>query len=181
MKKIVLSIFCYLSCIIGVARTIDTIPEPEFMNEVYYHDKINAKLIPLEKMSVEMKSKMKLIGGGSSVYSMDGARSATRIQGEAASFLISISSGSAMDPSMTISLYRFESKKGRREAMLNLYGAMGSGKQGGSAVEVKFKKVKEGTFEIVVTGTLEKGEYGFVNAYSMKPGAGMTTYAFGVD
>lgn len=172
-----LSIF---GCLIGAmvfAKTIDSIPEPEFMNEVYYYDKANIKLIPLEKAVAEIKSKMRIISGGSSAYAISGEKSDTRISEQGASFVIAISNNSMIDPSMTLSLYRFESRKGRREAAMNIYGRSGSE----NAVEVKFKRVKDGTFEIIVPGNLAKGEYGFISSQSMKPGGGMTTYAFGVD
>ena len=182
MRKVMLSI---LGCLIGAmvfAKTVDSIPEPEFTNEVYYYDKANIKLIPLEKTSAEIKSKMRIIGGGSTAYAIGGERSAMRITQQGASFLITIANAGMMDPSVTLSLYRFESRKGRREAAMNVYGGSGSGQNNnGNAVEIRFKRVKEGTFEIIVTGSLEKGEYGFVSTYSMKAGGGMTTYAFGVD
>jgi len=164
-----------------LAKTMDTIPIPEFVNEVYYYDKANTILIPLEKANAEMKNKMKLIGGGSAAYAIGGDKSATRINPEGASFVITMSAGSMMDPAMTINLYRFESRKGRREAAMSQYSSMGGGQKGGNAVEIKFKRVKEGTFEIIIIGNLVKGEYGFINSYSMGAGGGMTTFAFGVD
>lgn len=181
MKKVILSVF---SCLIGTmlfAKTADTIPIPEFVNEVYYYDKANTILVPLEKTSAEMKAKMKLIGGGSAAYAIGGDKSATRINPEGASFVITMSATSMTDPALTISLYRFESKKGRREATMSQYSAMGGGQKGGNAVEIKFKRVKEGTFEIIIIGNLVKGEYGFLNSYSMNASGGMTTFAFGVD
>lgn len=183
MKKIVLLIFGCLIATLGFTQTVNSIPEPEFVNEVYYYDKVNTKLLPLEKAKAEMKTKMKLTGGGSAAYAIDGEKSFIRLGHEGSSFMITVTSGGAMDPSMTINLYRFESKKGRREATMSQYGGMGSGGQrsGGNTVEIKFKKVKEGTYEIVLTGNLEKGEYGFINMYSMNPTGGVTTYAFGVD
>jgi hypothetical protein len=177
MRKVMFSI---LGCLIGAmvfAKTVDSIPEPEFMNEVYYYDKSNIKLIPLEKAVAEIKSKMRIVGGGSSAYAIGGEKSVTRINQQGASFVITISNGSMIDPSMTLMLYRFESRKGRREAVMNVSGGSGSE----NAVEIKFKRVKEGTFEIIVPGSLAKGEYGFISSYSMKPGGGMTAYAFGVD
>jgi hypothetical protein len=176
MKKVMFSILGCLFGAIAFAKTVDSIPEPEFANEVYYYDKSSIKLIPLEKAFAEIKSKMRIIGGGSSAYTIGGEKSATRINQQGASFVITISNSAMMDPSITLSLYRFESRKGRREAAMNVYGSSGSD----NAVEIKFKRVKEGTFEIIVTGSLTKGEYGFISSHSMKPG-GMTTFAFGVD
>ena len=177
MRKVMLSI---LGCLLGVmvfAKTVDSIPEPEFMNQVYYYDKSNIRLIPLETAVAEIKSKMRIMGGGSSAYAIGGEKSATRINQQGASFVIAVANSSMIDPSMTLSLYRFEPRKGRREAAMNIYGGSGSE----NAVELKFKRVKEGTFEIIVTGSLAKGEYGFISSFAMKPGGGMTAYAFGID
>ena len=50
-----------------------------------------------------------------------------------------------------------------------------------NTVELKFKKLKEGVYEVVVPKKLEKGEYGFVNMSMMNPGGKVVVYAFGVD
>ena len=181
MRKIMLSIICCMFGSIVLANVRDTLPEPEFVNEVYYYDKANTKLIPLEKAKAEMKAKMKIMGGGSPAYAIGGVRSGTRINQGGASFIISVSASSMMDPAMTISLYRFEPRKGRREATMSQYSGSGGQQNGGNTVEIKFKKVKEGTFEIIVVGNLEQGEYGFINLHSMGAAGGMTAYAFGVD
>ena len=178
MKKILISVLTsFVSCML-FAKTVDTIPEPEFMNEIYYYDKVNIKLTPLEKSKAEMKAKMKLMGG-STAYAISGEKSPTRITSAGGSFVIALSGGSMMDPAMTIALYRFDPRKGRREAALGQYG--GSQRNGNSTLEIKFKRVKENTYEIIVPGNLEKGEYGFINMHSMSAAGGMTTYAFGVD
>ena len=177
-KILMLSIFICLISSLAFAKTLDSIPEPEFVNEVYYYDKANLKLLPLEKANAEMKAKMKLIGGASPAYTIGGDKSFIRINQQGSSFMITVSGGPMMDPSMTISLYRFESKKGRREAAMSLYGGQ---RNGGNAVEIKFKKVREGTYEIVIPENLEKGEYGFVNAFTMNAAGGLKTFAFGVD
>jgi hypothetical protein len=178
MKKILLSVLTsFISCML-FAKTVDTIPEPEFMNEIYYYDKATVKLTPLEKAKAEMKTKMKIMGG-STAYAINGEKSPTRITPAGGSFIIALSGGSMMDPAMTIGLYRLDSRKGRREAPMGQYG--GSQRTGGSTLEIKFKRVKDNTYEIIVPEILGKGEYGFINMHSMSAAGGMTTYAFGVD
>ena len=167
----------------------DSIPEPEFMNQVYQYDKINKKLVELEKVNAEMKSKIKLMGGGAVVYSMEGSKSDTRINSEKinsenSSFMITIAGGTMMsDPSMTLSLYRLDSKKGKREAPMSQYGGMGNRNQekGGSLIDIKFKKLKDGLYEIVISSRLEKGEYGFINMNGMNQTGKLKVYAFGID
>ena len=181
MRKIMISIVSFLIFNHAIAKTIDTIPEPEFVNEIYFFDRTNNNLIPLEKAKAEMKAKIKIMGGGSPALAIGGVRSGTRIIPGDASFIISVSASSMMDPAMSISLYRFESRKGKREATMTQYGGSGGQQNDGNTVQIKFKKVKDGTFEIIVVGKLEKGEYGFINLHSMGAGGGMATYAFGVD
>lgn len=161
---------------------IDTIPEPEFINFIYQFDKSNNKLVDLEKANVEMKMKMKVMGGGGQSYSIDGGKSPVRLNGTAKSFMITISGGPmASDPSSSMTLYKLESKKSSREAPMSSYAGMNMGKKSNSVIELRFKKIKEGTFEIVVPGNLEKGEYGFVNMNGMNSSGKMTVFAFGVD
>jgi hypothetical protein len=162
----------------------DSIPEPEFMNQVYQYDKINKKLVELEKVNAEMKSKIKLMGGGSVVYSIDGSRSEARINSEKinsenSSFMITIAGGTMMsDPSMTLKLYKLDNKKSKREVPMGQYGASG---KGNNQVDLKFKKLKDGIYEIVVSGRLEKGEYGFINMNAMGQTGNIPMFTFGLD
>jgi len=49
-------------------------------------------------------------------------------------------------------------------------------------VDIKFKKLKEAMYEIVISGRLEKGEYGFINrSGGFNPSGKMTVFAFGID
>lgn len=162
---------------------IDSIPDPEFINQVYHIDKINQKLIDLEKANSEMKMKMKMLGmgGGSQAYEMDGNHSPVRFGADENSFVLSVGSTSMMsDPSMTLSLYKFEVKKNKREATMMQYSGRGQSNNN-NTLELKFKKLKEGVFEVVVPKKLEKGEYGFVNMSMMNAGGKVVVYAFGVD
>ncbi|MGZ5190843.1 MAG: hypothetical protein ACXWCZ_07455 [Flavisolibacter sp.] len=160
----------------------DTIPEPEFINFIYQFDKTNNKLVDLEKANIEMKMKTKVMGGGSPSYSIDGSKSTVRLNESAKSFMITISGGPmTTDPSNSMTLYKLESKKSSREAPMTSYGGMTSGKKSNNALELRFKKVREGTYEIVVAGNLEKGEYGFVNMNGMNSSGKMSVFAFGID
>ena len=162
--------------------SVDTIPEPEFINFIYQFDKTNNKLVDLEKANVEMKMKMKVVGGSSPSYAIDGSKSPVRLNETAKSFMITISGGPmTADPSSSMSLYKLETKKSSREAPMTSYGGMITGKKTNNALELRFKKIREGTYEIVVAGNLEKGEYGFVNMNGMNSSGKMTVFAFGVD
>jgi len=192
MKNILLVI---LICVAASQQSFaneykDSIPEPEFVNQVYQYDKINKKLVELETVKAEMKSKMKIIGGGSVVYSMEGSKSDIRINSEKinselSSFMITITGTTMMsDPSMTLALYKLNSKKGKREAPLSQGGGFGNRNHDKDeiTVDIKFKKLKEAMYEIVISGRLEKGEYGFINrSGGFNPSGKMTVFAFGID
>ena len=164
------------------SESIDTIPEPEFINFIYQFDKTNNKLVDLEKTSAEMKMKMKVMGGGNQSYSIDGGKSPVRLNESAKSFMITISGGAmTTDPSYSLSLYKLETKKSSREAPMPGYGGANSGQKSNKTVELRFKKIKEGTYEIIVADKLEKGEYGFVNMGSMNSSGKISLFAFGID
>jgi hypothetical protein len=162
----------------------DSIPEPEYMNQVYQYDKINKKLVSLEKANAEMKTKIKLMGGGAMVYSIEGAKSEARINGEKinsenSSFMITVAGGTMIsDPSTTLKLYKLDSKKSNREVPMGQYGASG---KGNSQVDLNFRKLKDGVYEIIVSGKLEKGEYGFLNMNAMGQTGKIPMFTFGLD
>ena len=183
MKKTLLLSALFILVNTAFAREpLDTIPQPEFINYVYHFDKKNNKLVDLEKANVEMKLKMKIVGGGSQSYSIDGSKSSMRLSEAANSFMITISGGAmTADPTNTLTLYKLESKKNKREAPMTSYAGMNTGQNSNNTMELKFKKIKEGTFEIVVAGKLEKGEYGFINMSGMNQTGKIAVFAFGVD
>src|SRR5215208_4917457 len=81
MKNILIPV---IICLCGLLPSIvnaqkDSLPDPEFLNQIYQYDKVNKKLVELEKNNVEMKAKMKVIGGGMPVYSIGGSKSDARI------------------------------------------------------------------------------------------------------
>lgn len=182
-KKQAMLIACTMSLlqVFGNA-TKDSIPNPEYMNQVYHFDKVNQKLVDLEKVNSELKMKMKMLGmgGGSQAYEVDGNRSSLRLGPDENSFVISVGNSMMADPSNTMSLYKFEVKRNKREATMMHYGIKGQSNDKNN-LELKFKKIKEGVFEIVVPKTLEKGEYGFVNMSAMNPNGKVVVYTFGVD
>ena len=183
MKKTILLSGCLiLAKIIFASAPPDSIPVPEFINLVYHYDKANNKLADLEKANAEMIIKKKIVGGGSQAYSIEGNKSPVRLNETAQSFMITVTGGvMSADPTSTLTLYKLESNKKNREAAMTAYGGMSNGKGANKTVELKFKKIREGTYEMVVAGKLEKGEYGFVNMNAMSPGGKVTLFAFGID
>jgi hypothetical protein len=94
---------------------------------------------------------------------------------------------SMVDPSMMIRLYKFESGKGSRVAILNSQGgAYSKGKTPGSINEISFNVLKETEdFIMIPASRLVPGEYAFLNMMLMNGGGGRnksyTVFAFGID
>ncbi len=168
------------------AQATAAVPDPEFMNQVYYLDSAN-KPAALEKNSTSMVSKSKMggFGGSSSAYVMPGKKSPIRIKsGKDISFIIKMD-GMMMDPTAIISLFKFETSGYDREAVLQKTGVMGkSGAQSGKGITMNLKKTPTGSYILIPDQPLTPGEYGFINMMSpASSGTKMfyTTFAFGVD
>ena len=162
-------------------------PQPQFLNTIYLLKKDSLAL--LERIQAEMKNKTKALGfGGSEAgYFIDGGKSPFRIKvADAMQFMVKLNA-SMMDPTAMIKLYRFESGKSERAALLGGGGGMFNKKKDvGKNVEVPCNIQKSGDdiFIISPVAKLGAGEYGFVNmmlvtANGTKPL--YTVFAFGVD
>jgi hypothetical protein len=89
---------------------------------------------------------------------------------------------------MMIKLYKFDSKKGNREAIVNSQGGMFErGKSTNNSNEVSFNIQKSGSddFIIIPASRLAPGEYGFLNMMMVNNAGSRsmsyTVFAFGVD
>jgi hypothetical protein len=157
----------YMCCFIRVQaqeKTTAPIPNPEYLNQVYYIGDSN-KLLSLEKEKATMKTKTKLggFGGSSSSYVMEGSSSPVQFGNSKPSFAVK-TEGMMMDPSNVLKLYRFEKKNNTRESMISNSGFRGknsSNNQGG--ISFTIKKTSTGVFVLSPEEPLEPGEYGFMN------------------
>jgi hypothetical protein len=210
MKKIFLILPCFLlSSICIVAQTL--YPVPDYSNEIYLVKKDSAiTLMRLEKGSSkqEMKVKMMGMGGMDQGYSLEGEKSAIRLQGGSSLVFILYTGGGAsdsnpqtdsmmrangmdpammqnpmgsmMDPTQMISLYSMSAGKGKRKALTQSMGLMGKSKKTATKYTLSIKKAKEGYHEMIVDKTLPKGEYTFV-MMSMSMDQSYALFAFAVD
>jgi hypothetical protein len=187
-----ISFLIFMACILcatkinGQTKTAAS-QQPQYLNNVYLLKQDS--LILVEKVQAEMKNKAKALGfGGSEAgYFIDGVKSPFRIKlNDAMQFMVKLNS-SMMDPTMMIKLYRFESGKSDREAILGGGGGMFNKKKDvGSNVEVPCNIQKSGSDVFIITpGTkLVPGEYGFLNMMLMTANGSKpkyTVFAFGVD
>jgi hypothetical protein len=184
----ILFFWIYVSSVYSQSKTTTaTVPQPQYLNNIYL---LSAdSLVSLEKNQAEMKNKTKAFGfGGSETgYVMDGGKSPFRIRlGVELQFVVKMNS-TMMDPSMMIKLYRFESGKTEREAILGGGGGMFNKKKDpGVNVEVQCNMQKSGTDVFIITPAtkVSSGEYGFLNmmlATSNGTRPRYTIFAFGVD
>jgi hypothetical protein len=161
---------------------------PLFLNHIYYF--LPDSLISLEQNTARMESKTKAMGYGGSEggFYMDGAKSDVRIRaGDSIRFMVKMNMA-MMDPSMMVKLYKFDSKKGNREAIVSSQAGMFSGgKSKSNTCEISFNIQKSGPedFILVPASRLVPGEYAFLNLMMMN-GAGSreasyTVFAFGID
>jgi hypothetical protein len=161
------------------------LPDPPFLNHVYACR--GDSLVSLEQGEAQMKSKSKGLGfgGSESVFEMSGEKSQVRIaQGDQIRFAIKLSS--MMDPGTMIKLYRFEPKKGNREALYNSQSGPYSKKES-RAGDISYNVQKSGNdvYLMLPAASLKPGEYGFLNMMMINhPGSmkmSVAVFAFGVD
>lgn len=167
--------------------------QPEFMQHIYYYSSSGNKMVALEKIDAEMKTKMKMggFGGSSTAYTMSGEKSPTRFsQGGKQEFTIKMSSSMSMagDPGNMIRLYKFESKGSERISMLQKVGVMGTGASAAmDGIKFNSKETTSGVFMLVPEKPLDPGEYAFINmafpsgGTDPKKGMKYTAFAFAID
>ena len=187
MKKILFTLIAVSACTYLYAQDDNTIPEPEFMNQVYVL-KVDKQLQPLEKVQAELKTKNKVIAMGNvkQFFIINGSKSSVVLPASSAMFVVSTGgNGFAQDPSTQFQLLKFETKKSNREALLTGYsGQQKKSDEPSNEISLNLKKIKEGVFGLVPGQTLEKGEYAFINKTSMQPSGmniRMDAYAFSIE
>lgn len=168
------------------AQTNTKTPDPQFLNHIYYFKADS--LISLEQAEARLKSKTKAFGygGSESAFIMDGEKSSLRIKsGDQIQFAVKV--GISMeDPSMMIHLYKFEPRKGNREAILSSDPGVYGKKKNDDKNQVNFNVQKSGNdvYLIIPASSLSPGEYGFLNTMLFtRSGMKMdyTVFAFGID
>jgi hypothetical protein len=174
-------------------------------------------LLRLEKGTSKMETKTKLGGmaGAENGYSIEGEQSTVRLrEGKNLSFIFSTGASANKprsasydsmmrangvdpsmmegmdgmnDPSKTITLYKLETGKGKRKALLMKTGGAlpFAGRKPKSSDKYSFsvRKIREGYWELLIDKSLPKGEYAFsVTSVGMTGmDGGVTMFAFGVN
>lgn len=160
------------------------LPDPPYLNQVYYY--WSDSLLACPRTDGQMSNKIKALGfGGSQMrYAMDGGRSALRIKaGDSLRFVVKMLSMTG-DPSSVVKLYKFESKKDSREALLSSQSRFGGSKDPKNEVSYDVRRSGSDVFILIPSARLAPGEYGFMNPMMMKQSGVSVTYTFftfGVD
>ena len=166
------------------AVTATAAHDPTFLNQVYFW--APDSLVALEKVSAQMKMKMKALGfgGGGTAYVMDGARSSVRIKaGNDVHFAVKLA-GMA-DPSQMIKLYPLDPQKKTREATLSSSGGMfNKSSRTNNGIDYNVQKSGADVYILIPASRLAPGEYGFMNMMQAASSGSQITYAFftfGID
>src|SRR5436190_16898230 len=113
--------FCisiFLNCQLS-AQQPKTIPDPEFINQIYFYDSSTNSLKALEKTTAEYKGKAKALGlgGGKVICEVKGNTSSISLEAsEQLSFVVQLGENAA-DPSLWFQLYKADVKKSKRETV----------------------------------------------------------------
>ncbi len=167
-----------------VAKTEIVIPVPEFINQPFYYNKDDNKLIRLENTTAQLISKKKTLGlkGAKQFFSMDDPSSKTRfIAKNEITFFIK-TTGDVIDLTSYIKLYRFIPAEQKREVTItSKEGLLNNNEEGkGKLISFSVKPVSRDNYMTQFTDDMEAGEYGFVWVKNMEQKE-FNVFAFGID
>ena len=160
------------------------LPTPEFINQPYYFDKDDNKLIKLENANALMVTKKKTLGlkGAKQFLSMDATASRIRFVAKKDIVFFIKTSGDVIDLTSYIKLYQFVPADQKREVTINAKEGLLNNKEEGKGKLVSFavKMISKDNYMIQLAEQLEAGEYGFVWVKNMEQKE-FTVFAFGID
>jgi hypothetical protein len=160
------------------------LPTPEFINQPYYYDKNDNRLIKLESATAQLISKKKTLGlkGAKQFFSMDGPSSKVRFTTKTNITFFIKTSGDVIDLTSYIKLYKFLSGNEKREVTITSKEGMINDKEEekGRLVPLSVKMISKDNYMIQFGETLEAGEYGFVWVKNMELKE-FTVHAFAID
>ena len=160
------------------------IPIPEFINQPYYYDSNDNKLINLENTNAQLVTKKKTLGlkGSKQSLLMTVPLSKVRFTAKNSITFIIKTSGDVIDLTNYIKLYKFVSADEKREVNISTKEGMLNDKenQKGKSISFSVKMISPDNYMIQFAEQLEAGEYGFVWVKNMELKE-CNVYAFGID
>ena len=160
------------------------IPTPDFINQPYYYDSLENKLVKLEATAAQLVTKKKTLGlkGSKQSLSMSDASSRVRFISKNSICFIIKTSGDVNDLTNYIKLYKFSSAEEKREVNISSKEGMLTDKdeQKGKNVSFSVRMITPDNYMIEFAQSLEAGEYGFVWLKNMDLKE-CNVFAFGID
>jgi hypothetical protein len=159
-------------------------PAPEFINQPYYYDKDDNKLVKLENATAEMVTKKKTLGlkGARQYLSMDASSSKVRFTAKKEIVFFIKTAGDEIDLTSYIKLYQFVPADQKREVTINSKEGLLNNKDDakGKLVTFSVKPISKDNYMIQLSDAMEAGEYGFVWVKNMEQKE-FTVFGFGID
>ncbi|MEP7230487.1 MAG: hypothetical protein ABI691_09565 [Ginsengibacter sp.] len=167
-----------------VAKIEIVIPTPEFINQPYYYDKDDNRLIKLENTTALFITKKKTLGlkGAKQFFSMDNPSSKARFTTKNNITFYIKTTGDVIDLTSYIKLYKFIPAEQKREVTItSKEGLLNSNEEEkGKLISFNVKPVSKDNYMIQFTDAMEAGEYGFVWVKNMEQKE-FNVFAFGID
>ena len=160
------------------------IPTPEFINQPYYYDRDDNRLVRLENATAQLATKKKSLGlkGAKKSLSVDGASSKIRfVSKNNITFLIK-TSGDVIDLTSYVKLYKLSVTDEKREVVISSKEGILNDKDEdkSSSISISVKQVSKDNYMIAFSEPLPAGEYGFVWVKNLDLQE-FGIYAFGID
>ena len=160
------------------------LPVPEYINQPYYYDKDENKLIRLENANALMITKKKSLGlkGSKQSLGMEAPSSKIRFIAKKDIVFVIKTSGDVIDLTSYIKLYQFVAADQRREVIINAKEGLLTDKEEakGKLMSFSVKMISKDNYLIQLPEQLEAGEYGFVWVKNMELKE-FTVFGFGID
>jgi hypothetical protein len=160
------------------------IPTPEFVNQPYYYDKDNNKLIRLETETAQLVTKKKTLGlkGAKQFFSMNDPSSKVRFTAKTGIVFLIRTSGDVIDLTSYIKLYKFINEDQKRVVTVSSKEGLLNNNEDSKGKQVSFsvKSIANDNYLVEFPAQLEAGEYGFIWVKNMDSKE-FTVFAFGVD
>ncbi len=160
------------------------LPVPEYINQPYYYDKNDNKLIKLENTTAQLISKKKTLGlkGAKQFFSMNDPSSKTRFTAKNNIIFYIKTTGDVIDLTSYIKLYKFIPAEQKREVTItSKEGLLNNNEEGkGKLISFGVKQVSKDNYMIQFADAMEAGEYGFVWVKNMEQKE-FNVFAFGID
>ncbi len=144
-----------------VVQTEVVLPTPEFVNQPYYFDKDENKLIKLETSSAQLLTKKKTLGlkGAKQFFSMDDVSSKVRFTAKPNIVFFIKTSGDVIDLTSYIKLYKFITEDQKRVVTITSKEGFLNDKEEEKGKQISFsvKSISNDNYQVQFTDPLEAG------------------------